>query len=191
MWEARRALGNDAQGSALLPDASGGRYSLSERVVTDYGLFCELAARADEIEDAEEAAAHLEDALRLVRGEPFIGVGRSYAWVGPHRGMIVAQVLDAAEELAEVRLATGDWRAAEWAARQGLRAMPCDERMYRLLMRAAHLAGNTSAVQRAFKELCDAVADPDTGAEPDDTVHPDTVALLEQLTSAPSRRVTA
>lgn len=191
MWEARRALGTDAHGAALLPDASEGRYSLSERVVTDYGLFCELAARADAVDDAEEAASVLTEALRLVRGEPFVGVGRSYAWVGPHRGMIVAQILDAAEELAEVRLATGDWRAAERAARQGLRAMPCDERMYRVLMRAAHLAGNTAAVHRAFKELCDAVADPDTGAEPDDTVHPDTVALLEELTSSPTRRVTA
>ena len=90
-----------------------------------------------------------------MRGEPFVGAGRNYAWVSPHRGMIVAQVVDVAEEVAEIRLATGDWRAAEWAARQGLRAFPCDERMYRLLMRAAHAAGNIPGVQRVFRELCD------------------------------------
>lgn len=191
MWEARRALGSGRDGNALLPDAAQGRYSLSDRVVTDYGVFCELVARADDTEDAEAAAAILAEALELVRGEPFVGVGRSYAWVGPHRGMIVSQILDAAEELAEVRLATGDWRAAEWSARQGLRALPCDERMYRLLMRAAHVAGNTTGVQRAFNELCEAVADPDSGVEPDDTVHPDTVALLEELAGPQARRVTA
>ena len=192
IWEARRVLGAARDEGELFPEAAGGRYTLSDRVVTDYGLFCELVAHADQVEDAEHASELLAEALTLVRGEPFTGVGRSYAWVGPHRGMIVAQVVDAAEELAEVRLATGDWRGAEWAARQGLRAMPCDERMYRLLMRSAHASGNIPAVHRAFMELCDAVADPDDGAEPDDTVHPDTVALLEQLTtSRRSPRVSA
>ncbi len=190
IWEARRVLGVDASGEDLLPDATEGRYTMSARVGTDYGLFCDLVAGAAEL-DPEQSATSLMEALGFIRGEPFIGVGRSYAWVGPHRGMIAVQVLDAAERLAELRLASGDWRGAEWAARQGVLAMPCDERMYRLLMRAAHLAGNTTGVHRAFNELCDAVADPDGGAEPDDTVHPETVALLEQLTSSPSRRVTA
>jgi DNA-binding SARP family transcriptional activator/nucleoid-associated protein YgaU len=171
-------------GDDLFPPSTGGRYQLSERVVTDYGLFCDLVARAEDIKDATRAAAMLQEALGLVRGEPFTGVGRSYSWVSSHRGMIVAQVVDAAEELAEVRLATGDWRSAEWAARQGLAAFPCDERMYRLLMRIAAAAGNIPGVQRAFRELCDTVADPDSGVEPEDTIHPETVALLEQLTAS-------
>jgi hypothetical protein len=37
-------------------------------------------------------------------------------------------------------------------------------------------------VQRVFRELCDVLADPDVGVEPEDTVHPETVALLEDLT---------
>ena len=101
--------------------------------------------------------------------------------------MIVAQVVDAAEELAEVRLATGDWRSAEWAARRGLRAFPSDERMYRLLMRTARAAGNIPGVQRVFRELCDVLADPDTGVEPEDTVHPETIELLEELTGSVDR----
>jgi len=127
-------------GEQLFPRTEGGRYELSDRVVTDYGLFCDLVAQADDSDDVDVAAGLLGEALGLVGGEPFTGVGRSYAWVGPHRGMIVAQVVDAAEELAEIRLATGDWRLAEWAARRGLRAFPSDERMYRLLMRAARAA---------------------------------------------------
>ena len=179
---ARKTVGED-----LFPPPSGGRYELSDRVVTDYGLFCELTAIAEEIEDAEEAAEVLSEALTLVMGEPFTGAGRGYGWVSPHRGMIVAQVVDVAEEVAEIRLATGDWRAAEWAARRGLRAFPCDERMYRLLMRAAHAAGNLPGVQRVFRELCEAVADPDDGVEPEDTIHPETVALLEELTGGTAR----
>ena len=171
-------------GEHLFPRTEAGRYELSERVITDYGLFCDLVAQADETDDVETAASLLAEALGLVRGEPFTGVGRNYAWVGPHRGMIVAQVVDAAEELAEIRLATGDWRLAEWAARRGLRAFPSDERMYRLLMRAARAAGNVPGVQRVFRELCDVIADPDMGVEPEDTLHPETVQLLEQLTRA-------
>ena len=175
-------------GDELFPAPGSGRYELSPSVVTDYGVFCELVATADETEDAEAAADLLADALGLVRGEPFTGAGRGYAWVGPHRGMIVTQVVDAAEELAEVRLATGDWRAAEWAARQGLRAFPSDERMYRLLMRTARAAGNVPGVNRVFRELCDVLADPDFGVEPEDTVHPETIELLEELTGSVARQ---
>jgi DNA-binding SARP family transcriptional activator/nucleoid-associated protein YgaU len=171
-------------GDELFPPPSAGRYELSPAVVTDYGMFSELVAEADETEDAAAAADLLAEALDLVRGEPFTGVGRSYAWVGPHRGMIVAQVVDAAEELAEVRLAMGDWRSAEWAARQGLRAFPSDERMYRLLMRTARAAGNIPGVHRVFRELCDVLADPDFGVEPEDTLHPETIELLEALTTS-------
>lgn len=184
IWEARRVLGLDRDGLDLLPEATEGRYTLSPRVGTDYSLFCELVEAADGMTSPNAAIDLLTEALELVRGEPFIGVGRSYSWVGPHRGMIATQVLDAAESLAEIRLAAGDWRGAEWAARRGLRAMPCDERMYRLLMRAAHASGNTAAVHRTFKELCEVLADPDDGAEPIDTVHPETVSLMEDLTSA-------
>jgi nucleoid-associated protein YgaU/DNA-binding SARP family transcriptional activator len=180
---ARRAVGD-----ALFPPATGGRYELSHRVVTDYALFCELVSQADDTDDATQAATLLHEALGLVRGEPFTGVGRNYSWVSSHRGMIVAQVIDAAEQLAEIHLADGDWRAAEWAARQALRAFPCDERMYRLLMRTAAAAGNIPGVERAFCELCTAVADPDDGVEPEDTVHPDTVTLLEELTRPTHRR---
>lgn len=59
-----------------------------------------------------------------------------------------------------------------------MRAMPCDERMYRLLMRASYAAGNIPGVHRASRKLCDAVADPDLGCEPIDTVHPETLELL-------------
>ncbi|HMG42219.1 MAG TPA: BTAD domain-containing putative transcriptional regulator, partial [Acidimicrobiales bacterium] len=175
----------------LFPAPEGGRYALDERVTSDYALFAQLAEHAEATDDPVLAAELLAEALTLVTGEPFTGAGRGFGWIGPHRGAIVAQVVDAADELAEIRLEAGDWRGAEWAARQGLRAFPCDERMYRILMRSAHAAGNVPGVHRAYRELCTAVADPDDGVEPHDSVHPETVALLEQLTSRAPRTSTA
>ncbi|MGI8684928.1 MAG: BTAD domain-containing putative transcriptional regulator [Acidimicrobiales bacterium] len=187
VWAARKALGTDRDGAELLPDPVDGRYGVNPRLASTYGLFHELVARADEAGDARAAADLLAQALTLVQGEPFVGVGRNYAWVAPHAGIIVSEVVDAAEELAEVRLATGDWRGAEWAARQGLRAFPSDERLYRLLMRCSHAAGSVAGVQRVFAELVAAVADPDAGVEPLDTIHAETVALLDELSGARSR----
>lgn len=187
VWAARKALGPDRDGADLLPDPVDGRYGLNPRLATTYGLFHELVARADEVGDAGAAADLLAQALTVVQGEPFVGVGRNYAWVAPHAGMIVSQIVDAAEELAEIRLATSDWRGAEWAARQGLRSFPSDERLYRLLMRCAHAAGSVAGVQRVFAELAAAVADPDAGVEPLDTIHAETVALLDELSNSRSR----
>ena len=118
----------------------------SPRVVTDYGLFYNLVAEAEDTEGAETAAGL---AARGPGTDPGRTVhrGRPGLQVSSHCGMIVAQVVDAAEELAEVSLATGDWRTAEWAARQGLAAFPCDERMYRILMRTSKAAGNIPGSQ--------------------------------------------
>ncbi|HEX7197007.1 MAG TPA: LysM peptidoglycan-binding domain-containing protein [Candidatus Limnocylindria bacterium] len=191
IWAARKALGTARPDSDLFPEPAEGRYALSEAVATDYGLFCELVALADEEEDARRAAMLLAEALTLVEGEPFTGGGRGYAWVAPHSGLIIAQVVDAAEELAEVRLAGDDWRGAEWAARQGLKVCPYEERLYRLLMRSAFAAGSLPGVRRVYDELTDVLADPDDGVEPEDTVHPDTTALLERLTGPTRARHSA
>jgi hypothetical protein len=55
-------------------------------------------------------------------------------------------------------------------------------------MRTARAAGNIPGVQRVFRELCEVIADPDLGVEPEDTLHPETVALLEELTGSVPRR---
>jgi hypothetical protein len=38
-----------------------------------------------------------------------------------------------------------------------------------------------------FRELCDVLADPELGVEPEDTVHPETIELLEELTGSRPR----
>jgi DNA-binding SARP family transcriptional activator len=177
---ARSLLGDD-----LVLGPTDGAYEVSDRVTTDYGLFAELTAQADETDDAHRAAWLLTEALDLVRGEPFTGVGQGYAWVAAHREVIISEVVDAAEELAEVRLALGDWRSAEWAARQGLRAFPTDERLYRLLMRVAQAAGRgTSGVRDLVDQLQEAMRDPKRGVAGEDSLHPETIELMQELTGA-------
>lgn len=176
-------------GAGLVSAPGDSTYEMSDAVTTDYVLFAELAAQADETDDAHLAARLLTEALDLVQGEPFTGLGRTYTWVEAHRQTITAEVVDAADELAEVRLALGDWRSAEWAARKGLLASPCEERLYRILMRVAQAAGpGRSGARHVFDQLCEAMRDPRRGVAPEDSLHPETLELLEELTGTRPER---
>jgi hypothetical protein len=70
----------------------------------------------------------------------------------------------------------------EWAARQGLRVSAYDERLYRVLMRAADVAGNPAGVESVISELTHLVAD---DVEPFDAVHPETLELYRALSRRP------
>jgi DNA-binding SARP family transcriptional activator len=145
---------------------------LRPTVGTDWARFVRLAE--DEDPDAWVAA------LDLVRGRPFDGL-RASDWtilegIAP---AIEASVVDVAGRCSAAALERGDARRSSWAARQGLKVSPYDERLYRMLMRAADLAGNVAGVEAVMAELLTLVAD---DVEPCDSVHPATVALYRQLT---------
>jgi hypothetical protein len=91
---------------------------------------------------------------------------------------IEAVVVDLACRSSEDCLASFDAAGAEWAARQGLRVSPYDERLYRVLMRCADAAGNPAGVEAIMAELVHLVAD---DVEPFDAVHPETLALYQSL----------
>jgi len=80
---------------------------------------------------------------------------------------------------------TADHAGAEWAARQALKVNPYDERLYRILMRAADAAGNPGRVESTMKELVQLVAD---DVEPYDAVHPETMELYRSLSRRPQTR---
>jgi hypothetical protein len=159
-----------------LPRAHG-RLTLSPTVTTDWERFRELVA-SDEPEQ-------LGQALRLVRGRPFQNL-RSTDWalLEGITATIEASVVDAATRLAEHHLARGDGSAAEraasaeHAARLGLRVSEYDERLYRILLRAADMGGNPAGVESTMKELVHLVAD---AVEPYDAVHPETWELYQRL----------
>jgi DNA-binding SARP family transcriptional activator len=168
---ARRSLGQGRNGIDHLP-RSHGRLALSGTVGTDWARFVALA----DSDDAER----WRSALELVRGRPFDGL-RSSDWpilegIGP---AIEAAVVDLSGRLAGSCLSRGDPRGAQWAGRQGLLVSPYDERLYRMLMRAADLAGNPAGVESVMSELVRLVAD---DIEPLDSVHPATMELYRALT---------
>jgi hypothetical protein len=168
---ARRALGQSSDGLDHLP-RSHGRLALSSTVGTDWNRFVVLADSSD-IKDWRSA-------LELVRGRPFEGL-RSSDWpilegIGP---AIEAAVVDLSGRLAGACLAMGDPTGAEWASRKGLLVSPYDERLYRMLMRAADLGGHPAGVEAVMTELIKLVAD---DVEPFDSVHPSTMDLYRSLT---------
>jgi DNA-binding SARP family transcriptional activator len=177
------AAARDLIGPALLRSPAEGRVAVSERVITDYGMFCGLFAQADEAVDTTVAAELLTSALGLVRSGPLGGLGQRFTWAGPQREAIVSHVVDAAEMLAQLCAARRDWDAVEWAVGQGLKAAPGAERLHRWLMRSAHAVGDLARVHDIFDALCDLVADPTVGVEPEDTLQAETVDLLETLVS--------
>ena len=168
---ARRALGQARSGADHLP-RSHGRLALSGSVGTDWARFVAYA----EINDARS----WRTALELVRGRPFEGL-RSSDWpilegIGP---AIEAAIVDLSGRLAGSCLATGNARGAEWAARRGLLVSPYDERLYRMLMRAADAGGNPAGVESVMSELVKLVANE---IEPLESVHPSTMELYRSLT---------
>lgn len=184
----RRALGRDSCGHDHLPRCSG-YLRLASSVTTDWERFTALA------EDGTHPAAW-QGALDLVRGRPFDGL-RAPDWTVLEG--IGAQVADAVVRLAlrsaEDALARRDPEPAEHVARRGLLASPYDERLYRLLMRAADQQGNPGGVESVMAELLCVVGEgrplaPGRSAPPSESlarVHPETASLYRRL----SRRCSA
>jgi len=174
---ARRSLGKARDGSDHLP-RSHGRLALGPSVGTDWDRFVALAARDD--------PRAWTEALGLVRGRPFDGL-RSTDWtvLDGTAPTIESSIVDLSGRLAGACLRSGDPRGAEWAARRGLVVSPYDERLYRMLLRAADAAGNPGGVESVMAELVRVVADE---IEPLESVHPSTLELYRSLSR---RRVTA
>ncbi|MBO0822366.1 MAG: LysM peptidoglycan-binding domain-containing protein [Actinobacteria bacterium] len=166
----RRRLGPASDGQERIIHVGNAQYRLHPDVSLDWSRFRELS-RSGLMED-------LRAALELVRGEPF--ADGYFWWIDiPLIETVRAEIVDAAEKLAELELAAGAHRAAARAARAGLAAEPSAEQLWRMAMRAEHLAGNMAGVTEAWRHCLDAIEDIAPGGEP----HPDTVMLYRQLTA--------
>jgi DNA-binding SARP family transcriptional activator len=182
---ARTGLGRAPDGSRYLPDARDGRYRLSDAVGLDWARFQAHAAHGQhEGPDRIEALRH---ALDLVRGTPLeSSTSRSYEWAVVHRTEMETVIAETAERLGLLYLEAGDPEQANWAARRGLAATPYDERLYRVLMRAAHSAGNPAGVEAVWQELLTVL-----GADlelVDEDLHPETITLYTTLRPASRNR---
>lgn len=181
---ARRALGRSADGTDHLPRASG-VLRLGPTVSTDWERFQALASTAASPE-AWSAG------LALVRGRPFDGLGApDWPILEGIAPMVEDAIVQLAIRLAEHCVGAGDGRGAALAARQGLLASPYDERLYRLLLRAADCEGNPAGVEAVMRELGRLVGPVPgtltgrTGSDVAPWVHPETAELYRALTRRP------
>jgi DNA-binding SARP family transcriptional activator len=169
--ETRRALGLASDGRPRLRKQ--GRRHLIVEAETDWDRFKDLASEGHGPDSWRRA-------LTLVRGRPFDGLDRGeWAQLEGHSAVIESSVVSVACRLGEHALDRGEAGLAHWAALQGLLVSPWDERLYRLLMRAADALGNRGGVDAALRSLALALeleGDPLLG------VHPETSALYRSLT---------
>jgi DNA-binding SARP family transcriptional activator len=175
----RRQLGRAPDGREWIEHLGSGQYALHPAARFDWAEFDELASRG--IQDREAVA--LRGGLGLIRGQPFTGC--YHWWLDPALTETVrAQIVDAAEMLAELELAEGDPAAAARAARTGLAGDAGAEQLWRALMRAEHAAGNLTGVREAWNRCLDAIAEIAADGQP----HPRTAALYRDLLAQADNR---
>lgn len=144
----RKSLGPD-----VLPNATSAGYQLAAGVVTDWDRFRQLS-------DLPDLQSKLE-ALKLVRGRPFEGVGSDgYGWVFTEFWIsdievtVVAQAKEAARLCREARRLDN----ALLALRQGLLAVRSDFTLWNSYLAFASEAGG-AALRRAQREARAALGD--------------------------------
>ena len=126
----------------LAYDKATQRFSLAERVTTDWKQFQSATSDGDPVK--------LRTALDLVRGVPFGVDPDPWTSAGGLSYVVGDALTDAALALGEFALADGDRRLATWAARQGQLANRYDQGLWRILLKAA---GDESARKQIWGEL--------------------------------------
>jgi hypothetical protein len=168
----RTALGRSAAGyQHILPAFAAGSYELGPAVRSDYRRFQALVAAARRAPQDCEIKL-LRTALGLVRAQPFSNCPPGgYGWASAE-GISYAlerMITDAAQRLCELALDADDARLAEWSARQGQRAVPGHEGLYRDLALAKLHQGDVDGFTsvRREAEASAATFDPLDGLQPE------------------------
>ena len=152
---ARTALGYNTAGKERLVYSPLG-YRLSADVTSDWARFEKYLGNARRQEGVESIAS-LRKALDLVRGEPFSGALSSqfFEWVASeHLDLtFAARAVDAAEDLGQLALNSGDLGTVLWAVEKGLQLEPTREEMFRLWMHALGREGRPAKVDEVYRRL--------------------------------------
>jgi nucleoid-associated protein YgaU len=151
----RTALGRSSAGyQHILPAFAAGSYELGPAVRSDYRRFQALVAAARRA-PADCEIKLLRTALGLVRSQPFSDTPPGgYGWASAE-GISYAlerMITEAAHRLGELALAADDPRLAEWAARQGQRAVPGHEGLFRDLAMAKLHQGDVDGFMAVRRE---------------------------------------
>lgn len=162
---ARRWLGKTNDGEEFVPKVGTQGYRLHSDVRSDWDVWRELVTPDPSSADTTD----LVQAMHLVKGQPFSGVAeRRYVWAERIRTEMIAEIADAAHELATRSLRAGDIPNARFAASVGRQIDPSNELAWRNAMRAEHLAGDMVAFERIVSQLHLQLDTIEDGLEPDE-----------------------
>lgn len=167
---ARKWLGATEDGTRYLPRANGvdGSYTLDEHITSDWDYIQQIAELHQ-----DATSEQLAEALKLVRGAPFAGGGRSrYRWSITLQYRMTDTVLDIAHELAQRALDAGDIETTLWATQQGLLVESLHEQLWRYRLQAA--AHDPDLHQRITHDLEVQI----TAVDDDYDLLPETEALM-------------
>jgi hypothetical protein len=170
-------LGQDDNGAYRLVQDRLGRLSLSSDVLSDWHVFCSLAAMSRVATSPAQERDLLVRALRLIRGQLAADTapGR-YAWMA-RTGLeytVPTVVVDASHRLVELLYNDDPGGAAE-AARCGLRADPSAQLLWRDLLWAESAQWGPDGVRSTVSEM--AVVLKEMGVE----AEAETTAVIEEL----------
>ncbi len=150
MSRLRTWLGADEEGERYLPEAYSGRIKLHPDVTSDWQRMQMLTVGGIN----RSSDANLIQVLELVRGAPLADAAPGqWGWAEELRTDISSFVRDVALVVTDRALARGEVDLARWAANRALAAAPEDEQLLVARVRAEHLAGNRSEVQRLSLRL--------------------------------------
>jgi predicted ATPase/DNA-binding SARP family transcriptional activator len=157
------------------------RYELDVTLFRSLIEACRTHAHPGQPEDCAECAAHLAQAMKLVRG-PFLA-GFSLPdcpafdeWLFFQRERLQLQITAALEQLADFHERAGDEAEAETYVRRLLEFDPLHEQTHRQLMRLLAGAGRRSAALAQY-ETCRRLLADELGVSP----APETTLLAEQI----------
>lgn len=167
---ARKWLGATEDGTRYLPRANGadGSYTLDDHITSDWAYIQQITELHQ-----DATSEQLAEALKLVRGAPFAGGGRSrYRWSITLQYRMTDTVLDVAHELAQRALDAGDIETTLWATQQGLLVESLHEQLWRYRLQAA--AHDPDLHQRITHDLEAQIA----AVDDDYDLMPETEALM-------------
>jgi len=122
---ARKWLGKDPDtGEDYLRSARSGPYTISESLLVDADLFCQLRTRSGV--RGREGLADLKAALELVSGPPFDQRSAGYEWLDSLDHHYTAMICDVAHLVVTAALPDGDTDTARTAVLAALRGAPQD-----------------------------------------------------------------
>jgi DNA-binding SARP family transcriptional activator/tetratricopeptide (TPR) repeat protein len=191
----RRALAG-AQGVAFVRQAPGYKVVLDEQRV-DLHRFRDLLAQARTPGDDDKAAAVVQEALGLWRGEPFAGLDTP--WINAIRQSLLLQRQAARLDLIDIRLRRGEHTALLAELTDQAREHPQDERVAGQLMLALYHSGRQADALGHYQRIRNQLVG-ELGADPGPalqqlhqqvlTADPALAAPAPSQSSVPARPVT-